>query len=343
MINYESLSCRQILKIFQNNKKLIFNNWISLVENNVKMQDNFESDSFIELFKNILDNYINYFKDGNIELYLSYNIKITEQMACNNISYRHFMEAIPYFQESYIGILVKNLVVNDIDKCMILSNRVYNKTLKCIRDEYFNIKDSTLTAIIKLSELRDDETGKHVERAKDYAVLLSKELNLDDHFINNMSKASLLHDIGKIAIRDELLLKPGKLTDDEFEEMKEHTIIGTRAISKVVSVNDLLNRYLFMAMDIALFHHEKYDGTGYPNGLEGLEIPLSARIFAIADAYDVITSKRPYKEPLSHEEAVRRIVLDSNKHFDPKIINVFVRIQNKFKVINLRINKELNA
>jgi len=128
VINCKSLLCKQLLKIFQNNKNLIFNNWISLVEYNVKIQDTFELDSLIELFKNILDNYINYFKDGNIELYLNYNIKITKKMACNDISYRHFMKAIPYFQESYIDILVKSLVVNDIGKCIILldSNKHFN-------------------------------------------------------------------------------------------------------------------------------------------------------------------------------------------------------------------------
>jgi len=139
------------------------------------------------------------------------------------------------------------------------------------------------------------------------AILLSKELNLDFDFIKNMGKASLLHDVGKIAIRDNILLKPGKLNNYEFEEMKKHTIIGAKAISKVISSNDLSHEYLYMAVDISLCHHEKYDGSGYPNGFKGTQIPLPARISAIADAYDVITSKRPYKQPFSHEEAVRRI------------------------------------
>lgn len=260
--NYEKLLQKGLMEIYQNNKDLIFNNWISLVEHNVKIQDKFELDGLIEVFKNILDNYINYLKYENIKLFSYYNMKIGKQMAYKNISYRNFMKAISYFQESYIGIIVGNVSVNHMGKCIILSNRVYNKTLEDIRDEYFNIKDSTLTAIIKLSELRDDETGKHVERARDYAVLLSKELNLDDNFVNDMSKASLLHDIGKIGIKDDILLKPGELTYNEFEEMKMHTIIGARTICKVISVNDLINEYLFMSIDIALYHHEKYDGSG---------------------------------------------------------------------------------
>jgi len=338
MINNENSLFKKIMKVFINNKDLILNNWISLVEDNVKMQDDYELDSFIELSKNILNNFINYLMNEDIEAYLNTNLEITKAMAYNNMSYRNFMDAIYYFQESYISILVKNLELNDIDKCIIFVSRIYNKTLDGIREEYFNIKDSTLTAILKLSEMRDDETSKHVERAKEYAVLLSQELNLDEKFINNMKKASLLHDIGKISVRDSIMLKPGKLTDDEFEEMKKHTVVGSKTISIVMSVSDLHKEYLFMAMDIALSHHEKYDGSGYPNGLVGIEIPLSARIFAVADAYDAITSKRPYKEALSHEEAVRRILLDSNKHFDPKIIIVFERIQDKFKLINSNNN-----
>jgi len=339
LIHYEKLLCKKLFEVFKNNKDLIFDNWISLIEDNVEIQEKIELDSFIEVFKNILDNYINYFKDGNIGSYLNSNMEIAKQMAFNNVSYRYFMKNISYFQESYIGVIVRSLAMNDIDKCITLSNRVYNKALEDIIGEYFNIKDSTLTALLKLAELRDDETGKHAERAKDYAILLSTELSLDEQYINDMSKASLLHDIGKIAISDKLMLKPEKLTYYEFEEMKKHTVIGARTIIKVINVNDSINGYLFMAIDIALSHHEKYDGSGYPNALLGSQIPLSARIFAVADAYDAITSKRPYKGPLSHEEAVRRIVLDSDKHFDPEIINAFIRIQDKFKIINKRTNK----
>lgn len=330
MINCEKL----LLKIFKDNKEFIFNNWLSLVGENVKIQDEFEFNTLIELFKRILDNYINYLNDENIELYVESTRKIAKEIANHNISYINFMNFIQYFQESYINILTQKVKCSSINKYLIISNRIYNKTLNIIRDEYFSIKDSTLTAIVELSELRDDVTGNHNERTKEYATMLSRLLNLDDIFIRNINKASLLHDIGKVAIKDEILLKPGRLTEDEFKEMKNHTIIGAKTISKVVNAKNIMDEYLYMAIDIALCHHEKYDGSGYPNGLAGTQIPLSARIFALVDAYDVITSQRPYKQSLSHKEAVRRIILDSGKHFDPDIVSVFVKNQSKLKLIN---------
>ncbi|HEY5524993.1 MAG TPA: HD domain-containing phosphohydrolase [Clostridium sp.] len=331
MNNYETLIKNQILNVFEKNKDLIFNNWVNLFVENEKIQE--EIDDLKNIFNSILVNYINYFKTGNKKLYLSSIMKIVREMDIKDISYNKCMIAISYFQESYISILLKNFKNDDIEKCLTLCNRIYNKTVANIQNAYLNIKDSTLTAMLKLSELRDDVTEQHVERTKEYAILLAKELDLDDNFIRDISKASLLHDIGKIAVRDEILLKPGKLTEDEYEEIKKHTIIGAKTISKVISINEYINEYLYMAIDIALCHHEKYDGSGYPNGINGTEIPLCARIFAIADAYDVITSERPYKKPLSHEEAVRRIQLDCGKHFDPDVVTVFVKIQDKFKVI----------
>jgi HD-GYP domain-containing protein (c-di-GMP phosphodiesterase class II) len=328
----ETLTKKQILNVFENNKDLILNTWVNLLVENEKNFSGF--DLGLNVCKCILVNYINCLKNGNKQLCLKSIKKIVEIMNVNDISYNNFMISIPYFQESYISILLKNLKNEDVEKCITLCNRIYNKTVTNIQNEYLNINDSTLTAMIKLSELRDDTTKHHVERTEEYAVLLSKELNLDNNFIKDISKASLLHDIGKVAVRDEILLKPGKLTEDEYEEIKKHTTIGARTISKVISVNDYTNEYLYMAIDISLGHHEKYDGSGYPNGIEGIKIPLCARIFALVDAYDVITSERPYKKPFSHEEAVRRIKLDCGKHFDPDIVNAFTKIQGKFQIIN---------
>ncbi len=332
MNSYEILTRNQILNVFESNKDLIFNIWVNLFVKNEKVQD--EPEELLKIFKSILVTYINYFKKENKKLDLSSIIKIVRKMDINDISYSNFLTFIPYFQESYISILLKNFKNDDIEKCITLCNRIYNKTVTNIQNEYLNINDSTLTAMLKLSELRDDITEHHVERTKEYAVLLSKELNLDDNFIKHISKASLLHDIVKVAVRDEILLKSGKLTEYEYEEIKKHTTIGAKAIGKVISVNEYTNEYLYMAIDIALGHHEKYNGSGYPNGINGNKIPLCARIFALVDAYDVITSERPYKKALSHEEAVRRIQLDCEKHFDPKIVNSFFKIQDKFKAIS---------
>jgi HD-GYP domain-containing protein (c-di-GMP phosphodiesterase class II) len=334
----EMIIGNRLLDIFEGNNHLIFNDWLSSVKYVIKKQDDNDLNALTKLFKAIINNYIEYFKDGDMKSYCFSTMKVAEDIAFNDISYNNFLMAIECYQESYTHILIRNLDMDYLDKCLTVSNRLYYKTLAVIRDVYFDIKDTTLTAILKLSELRDDETGKHLERTKDYAILLSKELNLDFDFVKNMGKASLLHDVGKIAIRDNILLKPGKLNDYEFEEMKKHTIIGADAISKVISSNDLSHEYLYMAVDISLCHHEKYDGSGYPNGFKGAQIPLPARIFAIADAYDVITSKRPYKEPFSHEEAVRRIIFDSGKHFEPNIVDIFIKNQHKFKEINDRYN-----
>lgn len=336
MNNYETITKRQILNIFKNNRDLIFNNWVNLFVENEKIQD--DVDTLVSIFRTILVNYINYFDHENKKLYLSSIVKVAREMDINNISYSDFMVYIPYFQESYVSILLKDLKNDDLEKCLTLCNRIYNKTVAHIQEEYMNIKDSTLTAMLKLSELRDDVTEHHVERAREYAVVLSRELNLDDIFVKHISKASLLHDIGKVGVRDEILLKPGKLTEGEYEEIKKHTIIGARAIINVINANEYIHDYLYMAIDIALCHHEKYDGSGYPNGLNGNKIPLSARIFAIADAYDVITSERPYKKPLSHESAVERIQLDCGKHFDPYIVDKFVGIKDKFKIISNKYN-----
>ena len=328
----ETLTKNQILNVFENNKDLILNTWVNLLVENEKFFSEF--DLGLNVCKCIFVNYINYLKNGDKQLCLKSIKKIVEIMNVNDISYNNFMISIPYFQESYISILLKNFKNEDVEKCITLCNRIYNKFVTNIQNEYLNINDSTLTAMLKLSELRDDMTGHHVERTREYAVVLSKELNLDDNFVKHISKASLLHDIGKVAVRDEILLKPGKLTEDEYEEIKKHTITGAKAISKVIGVNEYTNEYLYMAIDIALGHHEKYDGSGYPNGIEGIKIPLCARIFALVDAYDVITSERPYKKPFSHEEAVRRIKLDCGKHFDPDIVNAFIKIQGEFQIIN---------
>ncbi|MDP4146607.1 MAG: HD-GYP domain-containing protein [Bacillota bacterium] len=326
----------KIFNLFTKYHHIITKNFITLLNENLKpnIQDELEFEALLKAFQVIWDNFLDYWKLKNINVYTDYNTKVAKNIAFSDISFENFIRGMDCLQKSYVDILVKDLDVSLVGQCLILVNNLYCKTISNTTLEYFNAKDTTLTALVKLSELRDDVTGNHNHRSREYAVLLAKELNLLDGFIMNMSKASLLHDIGKIGIKDEILLKPGKLTDQEFDEMKKHTLIGAKTINNVIIVDHSIHDYLYMAIDIALCHHEKYDGSGYPNKLAGDEIPLPARIFAIADAYDVITSDRPYKRALDHEEAVKRIVADSGKHFDPYIVDVFLRIQDKFKLIN---------
>lgn len=202
---------------------------------------------------------------------------------------------------------------------------------------------SSILALAKLAESRDEDTGDHLNRMKMYSRLIAQLLYEDSsyrnqistEFIDNIEKFSPLHDIGKVGIRDAVLLKPAKLTPEEFEEMKQHTVYGGKVLR---SANENIQKDgmpLFqLGIEIAEGHHEKWNGTGYPNGKSGLDIPLSARIVAVADVFDALTSKRPYKEPFSVDTAYEIITKDSGKHFDPEIVRVFVekrkRIENLY-------------
>ncbi|MBF0520959.1 MAG: HD-GYP domain-containing protein [Nitrospirae bacterium] len=163
---------------------------------------------------------------------------------------------------------------------------------------------------------RDSDTNSHNYRVAIYAVSLGEALHLKDDEIRSLIKGSFLHDIGKIAISDNILLKPGKLTEEEFEHMKDHVLHGM----------DIVGRYSWLrdAVDVVVYHHERYDGKGYSGQLMSEEIPIGARIFAIVDVFDALTSKRPYKEPYSYEETLEIIKENSGKHFDPKLLEVFI-------------------
>jgi putative two-component system response regulator len=193
-------------------------------------------------------------------------------------------------------------------------------------------RDAMLFTLAKLSESRDRDLGMHLERMREYCRILAMELSgwkeyrdqLDGEYVQLLYLTAPLHDIGKVGIPDRVLLKPGRLTPDEFEIMKQHTTIGGETLGAVTQAHPEV-QYLKMARDIALTHHERYDGNGYPFGLRGKEIPLCGRLTALADVYDALTSRRIYKEKMSHEEARKIIVDGSAKHFDPDIVEAFVR------------------
>ncbi|MGL4864485.1 HD-GYP domain-containing protein [Cetobacterium sp.] len=190
-------------------------------------------------------------------------------------------------------------------------------------------KELYLKKIIKGFELansfNDCETGEHILRIKNYSILIAEELNCSKFFIKEIEKYSSLHDIGKIGISEVIIKKPGKLDEKEFEEVKKHVKIGWKLI-KDLSVSKI-------AENIILYHHEKYDGSGYAFGLKKEEIPLEARIVAIADVYDALRQKRCYKESYSHEKAVEIIKNERGKHFDPMIVDIFLKNNGKFKEI----------
>ena len=196
---------------------------------------------------------------------------------------------------------------------------------------------SSILALAKLAEARDESTGEHLDRMKVYsraiAELLHKNKNyleeISIEYIDNIERFSPLHDIGKVGILDEILLKPGKLTTEEFEEMKRHTTFGTEVLRSAEENMQKKGKSLFgMGIEIVEGHHEKWDGSGYPYGKKGTEIPLSARIVALADVFDALTSKRPYKDEFTLDRSISIIAEGRGKHFDPMIVDVFMANRN---------------
>ncbi|MCZ8154952.1 MAG: response regulator [Leptospira sp.] len=193
------------------------------------------------------------------------------------------------------------------------------KALEIIENSNFDLIDR----LGKAAEFRDNETGMHVVRMGHYSYLLGEAIQLEQSKLDILLSASMMHDLGKIGIPDEILLKPGKLTIEEFEIMKTHTTIGAELLSKSDS------QLLILAETIALAHHEKWNGSGYPKGLSGTEIPLEARIVAIADVFDALTSERPYKKAWSVEDTINLIQSEKGKHFDPELVDAFIEILPK--------------
>lgn len=208
--------------------------------------------------------------------------------------------------------------------------------------ELIGAQKAIMFSLVGLTERRDPETGHHLERTRNYTVALTKQLRkskkyrklITPEFIEDLYDAAPLHDIGKVGIRDSILLKESKLTEEEYEEMKKHVRIGKQVLQDAINKFKLKQPFLIVGRNICAYHHEKYNGKGYLKGLKGGEIPLEARIFTLCDAYDAIRSKRSYKDALTHEEAVKRISTDSGKHFDPDIVDAFLKIEKEFMHIS---------
>jgi len=208
-------------------------------------------------------------------------------------------------------------------------------------------RTATILGLAKLAEYRDKETGLHLERIRDYTKALAEELAgrpaykgyITREYIDDIYFSSILHDIGKVGIPDSILLKPAKLTPVEFEEVKRHSVLGGD-ILKAVESRIKGRSFLTLGREIAYYHHEKWDGTGYPEGLKGEKIPLSARIVALADVYDALTSERPYKEAYTHERARKIIVNERGGHFDPDVVDAFVAREEDFNIIREKMQDE---
>ena len=218
-----------------------------------------------------------------------------------------------------------------------------------IRDNRI-IEDVAMRALASLAETRDNETGNHIRRTQGYVQLLAHNLaqhasyrsTLTIDTIDMLVKAAPLHDIGKVGIPDHILNKPGPLDKDEWKIMQQHTVIGAKSIERAMSgeSDHTPLAFLHVAMDIAYWHHEKWDGSGYPDGLRGENIPLSARLMALADVFDALISRRVYKPAFSHDEAKRIIVEQGGSHFDPVLVDIFVERFEEFCNIALRYADE---
>lgn len=201
---------------------------------------------------------------------------------------------------------------------------------------------ATILGLAKLAEYRDEDTGAHLERIREYSRIISEEMAtkpeyrkyITNDYIEDIFNSSILHDIGKVGIPDAILRKPSRLTPEEFEIIKTHTTLGGEAIETIEKRIEGKS-FLTIGKEIAYHHHEKWDGSGYPYGVRGNDIPLSARIIAVADVYDALISKRAYKEAFSHADALKMITKLKGIQFDPDVVDAFLARENEFEKISL--------
>lgn len=225
------------------------------------------------------------------------------------------------------------------DKNEFLEQEVARRTQQVVA-----IQDVTILAMASLAETRDSDTGNHIRRTQHYVKALAEQLCTHPGFADYLTpqkiellfKSAPLHDIGKVGIPDRILLKPGRFTSEEFEIMKTHTTLGRDAIAHAEALLGTPVEFLSMAKEIAFSHQEKWDGSGYPQGLRGRDIPVPARLMALADVYDALICRRIYKPAMSHDQAVAIIVQGRGSHFDPEMVDVFVQIQDQFRSIAAR-------
>ncbi len=251
--------------------------------------------------------------------------------------------AVDYLTKPISPPIVKAQVHNQMELKMHRDNL---EGLVALRTKELEMtREVTIFSLAALAETRDNETGGHIIRTQRYVRALALALKthpafselLNDETINLLYKSAPLHDIGKVGVPDAVLLKPGKLTDDEFKIMKTHTNLGQGTIIRAEEAMEdrRISEFLRLARHIAHTHHEKWDGTGYPQGLSGDDIPFAGRIMAVADVYDALISKRVYKPPFTHAKARDILQEDSGTHFDPRIIEAFMDREEEFRGIAL--------
>lgn len=247
---------------------------------------------------------------------------------------------VDYITKPFHSEEVRARVNTHLSLSTLRTKLAYQKLLEREMRELSEAQQATIFALAKLAEHRDDDTGTHLERVSEYCRLLTERLGeqscyadqISADFVVCIQHASALHDIGKVAIPDSILKKPGPLTPEEFGIMKTHTVIGAENLQTIFNrYND--NPFIGMGVEIALYHHERWDGKGYPDGLMGKNIPLSARIMAVADVYDALRSDRCYRKGFDHETVTSMLLKEGGTHFDPEVITAFLSLEEQFSVI----------
>jgi len=246
---------------------------------------------------------------------------------------------VDYITKPFKGVELRSRVRNHLELY------AYRTDLERLVDERTKeaelLKDVIIEAMGGLAEYRDPETGCHIQRTRAYVLLLADTLKQQGHFLEQLTeqyivllgKSAPLHDIGKVAIRDSILLKPNKLTTEEFDEMKKHTLFGEEVIANLEHMAGHPTSFLHCAKEMAGSHHERFNGSGYPRGLVGGNIPLAGRIMAVADVYDALVSDRVYKQSMTHEEAMSTMLEGKGAHFDPVLIDAFMTVEPRFRDI----------
>ena len=233
------------------------------------------------------------------------------------------------------GSHIKGKKLLPADQKLVEYSKELNKTISELKEANQELQEAYMDTIYRLAlaaEYRDEDIASHITRMSLYSDLIGKKLGLASNEVQNILYVAPMHDVGKIGIPDNILMKPGKLTDKEFEIMKTHTTIGAKILTN--SKAEILN----LAEKVAFSHHEKWNGKGYPQGLSGDKIPLLGRIIGLADTFDALTSRRPYKDPYSAEMALDIITKEREEHFDPDVVDVFMENIDEI----LKIKKEVD-
>ncbi len=256
--------------------------------------------------------------------------------AVDYISKPFNVEEVKVRVKNHLNLVIARRELEELNR--VLEEKVRLRTLHIKLTQ-----ETTIETLSALAEHRDPETGAHIRRTKTYVLTLAEALKsheeykqtLTADYIEKLVISAPLHDVGKVAVPDHILLKPGKLTFDEFEVMKKHTTIGYEAL-KVAERRLGQDSFLKVAAEIAYTHHEKWNGAGYPQGLTGKNIPVSGRLMALADVYDALATKRPYKLPFPHEKTVEIIKEGRGSHFDPEIVDIFLELHEEFHNIAMK-------